>query len=92
MYYVVVTELPETNHLFSEIDLNIGQTAYLKCLTNQPENGVHYSVEWLKDEQVLRIDESRMLSLPSGAIEIDEITKSDSGSYQCNVTSGTISK
>lgn len=78
--------------MFSEIYLSLGQTAYFKCLLSHAEQGVKYEVHWLKDEAPLHLDETRMLLLPSGAIEIDEITAADSGSYQCNVTSGTISK
>lgn len=89
---VSIAKLPEINHLFSEIYLYPGQTAYFKCLTNPMVNGITYHIQWLKDDAPLRIDEARMLMLPSGAIEIDEITISDRGTYHCNVTAGTISR
>nr|CAD7442449.1 unnamed protein product [Timema bartmani] len=65
-------------------DLTIfpGQTAYFSCLTQ----GVA-QVVWLKDDRPLRLDETRMLVLPSGALEIDEVMSSDNGSYRCNVSS-----
>lgn len=69
-----------------------GQTAYVKCLTSPIQQGIKYKIEWLKDEAPLQIDESRMIVLPSGAIEIDELTPSDRGTYQCNVTSGITSR
>lgn len=89
---VSIAKLPEINHLFSEIYLYPGQTAYFKCLTNPMPNDISYQIQWLKDDAPLRIDESRMLLLPSGAIEIDEITLMDRGTYQCNVTAGAISR
>lgn len=69
-----------------------GQRAYFKCLTSAIEQGIKYDVQWLKDEAPLHLDEARMTLFPSGSIEIDDVTASDRGSYQCNVTSGTISK
>lgn len=89
---MLLSELPETNHLFSEIYVHPGQTAYFKCLLSVVEPGINYKVNWLKDEAPLHIDESRMTLFPSGAIEIDEVRNADRGSYQCNVTSGAISK
>lgn len=47
---------------------------------------------WHKDDAPLHYDLSRMLMLPSGAIEIDEVTPSDRGKYHCNVTSGSYSQ
>ncbi len=90
--FLFLAELPETNHIFSEVYLFPGQTAYVKCLTSPIQQGIKYKIEWLKDEAPLQIDESRMIVLPSGAIEIDELTPSDRGTYQCNVTSGIVSR
>ncbi|KAJ6643801.1 Neogenin [Pseudolycoriella hygida] len=89
---VSIAKHPETNHIFSEVYLFPGQTAYVKCLTSPIQHGIKYKIEWLKDEAPLHIDESRMTVLPSGAIEIDELTPSDRGTYQCNVTSGITSR
>ncbi|PSN38934.1 hypothetical protein C0J52_08943 [Blattella germanica] len=60
------------------------QTAYFSCYVDAIPPA---SVTWLKDERPLHLDETRMLVLPSGALEIDEVQASDQGSYKCNVTS-----
>lgn len=86
--------MPETNNIFSEMYLFPGQTAYFKCLnaTLLPANLNNYQIQWLKDDIPLQIDETRMIFFPSGAIEIDELTAFDKGTYQCNVTSGSFYK
>lgn len=83
--------MPETNNLFEEQLLYPGQTAYFKCLTSPSGSSdlSKYNVQWFKDDMPLMIDNSRMISFPSGAIEIDELIEADKGAYQCNVTSGT---
>lgn len=84
------TELPETNNLFRELYLYPGQTAYFKCLSSSVlVDADKYQIQWFKDEMPLKIDDTRMILFPSGAIEIDELIPSDKGTYQCNVTSGT---
>lgn len=45
-----------------------------------------YKFQWLKDDMPIRFDNTRMLILPSGSLEIDELTIQDRGTYQCNVT------
>lgn len=83
-------ELPETNNLFRELYLYPGQTAYFKCLSSSiPSDISKYNIQWFKDDFPFNLDSSRMVLLPSGAIEIDELVASDKGTYQCNVTSGT---
>lgn len=49
----------------------------------------NYHIQWLKDDVPLIIDETRMVLLSSGAIEIDELVASDRGTYQCNITLGS---
>lgn len=39
-------------------------------------------IRWLKDERPLQLDDIRMVILPSGALEIDEVVESDQGSYR----------
>lgn len=86
------TELPETNNIFSELYLFPGQTAYFKCLSSPilTNENTNYRIQWFKDDSPLILDETRMILLASGALEIDEITASDKGTYQCNVTSGPL--
>ncbi|XP_058836967.1 neogenin isoform X2 [Topomyia yanbarensis] len=91
---VSISDLPEINQDSHEIYLYTGQTAYFKCMSSpllfSLEAGYH--VEWYKDESPLRMDLTRMLLLPSGALEIDEVIPEDRGTYQCNVTAGTFSR
>ncbi|XP_033610053.1 neogenin-like isoform X2 [Cryptotermes secundus] len=61
-----------------------GQTAYFSCWVNAIPQA---TITWLKDERPLHLDETRMLVLPSGALEIDEVRASDQGSYRCNASS-----
>ncbi|KAJ8681424.1 hypothetical protein QAD02_017211, partial [Eretmocerus hayati] len=60
-----------------------GQIAYLSCKL-ATDDRVH--IQWLKDEQPIILDESRMTILPSGSLEIDEVLPLDVGSYWCNAS------
>ncbi|XP_008207952.1 neogenin isoform X2 [Nasonia vitripennis] len=60
-----------------------GQIAYLSCKLATSDQ---VNIQWLKDEQPLLLDESRMTILPSGALEIDEVLPGDVGSYRCNAS------
>ncbi|EEB12791.1 Neogenin precursor, putative [Pediculus humanus corporis] len=60
------------------------QTAHFSCIMNGP---LKYSFVWLKDEKPLSMDSSRMVLMPSGSLEIDEVEFSDQGSYRCNASS-----
>ncbi|GLH00170.1 Contactin [Gryllus bimaculatus] len=61
-----------------------GQTAFLRCDTR----GIPApSVRWLRDGRPLKLDASRMVVLPSGALEISQVWPLDQGSYQCNASS-----
>jgi len=67
----------------------LGQTAYIKCMSSLSLIGrdkSSYKIQWLKDDTPLRIDDTRMIILPSGSLEIDESIAQDRGTYQCNVT------
>lgn len=68
-------EQPRDMHLFP------GQTAYFPCSAFAIPSA---SVTWLKDQQPLQLDPSRMLVLPSGALEIDAVQTTDEGAYQCS--------
>lgn len=75
--------------MFNELYLYPGQTAYIKCLSVPMPKYKNYHIQWLKDDVPLIIDETRMVLLSSGAIEIDELVASDRGTYQCNITLGS---
>lgn len=80
---------PEVNQESNEIYLYVGQTAYMRCMSSHTLmsiNEKNFKVHWLKDDMPLRFDNTRMLILPSGSLEIDETTAQDRGTYQCNVT------
>lgn len=78
------------NQESNEIYLDLGQTAYIKCMTSQKPlmniNDKNYKIHWHKDDLPLHFDSSRMVILPTGSLEIDELTLQDRGTYQCNVT------
>ncbi|KXJ83760.1 hypothetical protein RP20_CCG001499 [Aedes albopictus] len=84
---VAIADRPEINQDSHEIYLYTGQTAYFKCMSSTLPSSLEarYHVEWLKDESPLHMDYTRMLLLPSGALEIDEVVPADRGTYQCNV-------
>ncbi|XP_076679660.1 neogenin protein frazzled isoform X7 [Andrena cerasifolii] len=62
-----------------------GQIAYLSCTLPTSYNSL--TIQWLKDERPLVLDDSRMTVLPSGALEIDDVNIQDVGSYRCNASS-----
>lgn len=41
------------------------------------------AITWLKNQQPLHLDETRMTILPSGALELDLVKFTDQGTYQC---------
>ncbi|XP_074038285.1 neogenin protein frazzled [Leptinotarsa decemlineata] len=68
----------------SDISVYLGQHAYFACrVVGVPPP----KIRWLKDERPMVLDDLRMVILPSGALEIDEVVESDQGSYRCNATS-----
>lgn len=87
---VSIARPPELSQESTEVYLMPGQTAYFRCLAiprvSSSQNSFH--VQWLKDDLPMRLDETRMVVLPSGALEIDEVSASDRGAYSCNVTYG----
>ncbi|XP_016943279.3 neogenin isoform X3 [Drosophila suzukii] len=91
---VAIARQPDLNQDFLETYLLPGQTAYFRCMVGEAnwQEGVKHSVQWFKDDLPLAVDKLRMVVLPNGALEIDEVGPSDRGSYQCNVTSGSISR
>ncbi|XP_071452262.1 neogenin isoform X2 [Hetaerina americana] len=78
----------------------LGGTAHLACLPAASSSGPPFvgpsysttsspkvSITWLRDGQPLQLDSTRMTVLPSGSLEVDEVSLSDSGQYRCNVSS-----
>uniref|UniRef100_A0A224XGP9 Putative neural cell adhesion molecule l1 n=1 Tax=Panstrongylus lignarius TaxID=156445 RepID=A0A224XGP9_9HEMI len=68
---------PQSLHVYP------GQTAYFVC---DSDGRPTPNITWLKDQQPLVIDEARMVVLPSGSLEIDDVQISDTGAYRCNLT------
>ncbi|XP_001987649.2 neogenin isoform X2 [Drosophila grimshawi] len=91
---VAIARQPELNQDFIETYLLPGQTAYFRCMVGEYvwQPGVKHTVQWYKDDMPLPVDKLRMVVLPNGALEIDEVSASDRGAYQCNVTSGSVYK
>ncbi|XP_036331556.1 neogenin isoform X2 [Rhagoletis pomonella] len=89
---VSIARLPDLNQDFIETYLLPGQTAYFRCMIGQVQPGIKHAVQWLKDDIPLVLDKLRMVVLPNGALEIDEVGIGDRGAYQCNVTSGSVSR
>ncbi|EDW85568.2 uncharacterized protein Dwil_GK23150 [Drosophila willistoni] len=86
---VTIAGHPNLNQDYNEIYLYPGQTAFIRCMLENDASwqvGLKHSVQWFKDDTALLLDKLRMLVLPNGALEIDEIEPTDSGSYHCNVT------
>ncbi|XP_017027034.1 neogenin isoform X3 [Drosophila kikkawai] len=91
---VAIARQPDLNQDFLETYLLPGQTAYFRCMVGESswQEGVKHTVQWFKDDLPLPLDKLRMVVLPNGALEIDEVNAADRGSYQCNVTSGSLSR
>ncbi|XP_034478594.1 neogenin isoform X2 [Drosophila innubila] len=89
---VAIARQPELNQDFIETYLLPGQTAYFRCMVGEHvwQPGLKHTVQWYKDDMPLPLDKLRMVVLPNGALEIDEVAPSDRGAYQCNVTSGSV--
>lgn len=84
---VSIARSPQMHQDSTEVYLMPGQTAYFRCLAT-PDTQTPMHIQWLKDDLPLHMDESRMVVLPSGALEVDEVCASDRGAYSCNVTYG----
>lgn len=82
---VSLAELPQFEEQPKDIEVFPRQTAHFSCLVKS-KSGDKFTVKWLKDQQPLILNEARMLVLPSGSLEIDEVEDSDKGVYRCNVS------
>lgn len=85
---VAIDILPEINQDFVEIYVLPNQTAFFRCLTGHIPKSLKFEVNWLKDDRPLVLDKMRMVVLPNGGLEVDDVNPNDRGSYQCNVTTG----
>uniref|UniRef100_T1GGQ4 Neogenin n=1 Tax=Megaselia scalaris TaxID=36166 RepID=T1GGQ4_MEGSC len=85
---VSIDVLPEINQDFVEIYVLPNQTAFFRCLTGHIPKSLKFQVNWLKDDRPLIVDKMRMVILPNGGLEIDDVNPNDRGSYQCNITTG----
>ncbi|KAL7046588.1 hypothetical protein ACKWTF_002648 [Chironomus riparius] len=84
-----IASQPEVNQESNEVYLDLGNIAYIKCMTSQTLmniNDKNFKVQWFKDDVPFKIDSTRMSILPTASLEIDEITFDDRGTYQCNVS------
>ncbi|XP_076332056.1 neogenin-like [Tachypleus tridentatus] len=78
-----VASLPRFDEQPQDVTLYSGQAAYLPCAIQGIPPA---SVSWEKDSYPLQIDSSRMIVLPSGALEIKHVKITDEGRYRCNAS------
>ncbi|XP_023218239.1 neogenin-like isoform X2 [Centruroides sculpturatus] len=78
-----ISSLPRFDEQPEDINVHLHQSAYLPCAIQGIPPA---TITWLKDGHPLNVESSRMMVLPSGALEIDFVKKSDAGIYQCNAT------
>ncbi|XP_023215993.1 neogenin-like isoform X2 [Centruroides sculpturatus] len=78
-----IASLPRFDEQPRDMTVFPGQSAYFPCAIQSIPPAIIY---WLKDEQLFQLDHSRMIVLPSGALEIDHIQATDSGTYRCNAS------
>ncbi|BES95191.1 Neogenin C-terminus [Nesidiocoris tenuis] len=82
---VNIARLPPLTHEPQSLHVYPGQTAHFSC---RSEDAVPQPTTlWLKDQRPITHDETRMVLLPTGSLEIDDVQHSDTGVYQCNLTS-----
>ncbi|XP_037094900.1 neogenin-like, partial [Pollicipes pollicipes] len=78
-----LAELSAVGPRSAELTVFLGDTARFECgVRGRPPP----DVTWLRDDQPLALDSSRMLVLPSGALELDEVQMQDAGAYVCRAT------
>ncbi|KAF8763513.1 Netrin receptor DCC like protein [Argiope bruennichi] len=75
-----IASLPPFDQAPEDIAVFVDQTVYFPCSAHAvpPAN-----ITWLKNQQPIHLDETRMTILPSGALELDSVIPSDEGTYQC---------
>lgn len=81
-YFIIFVSvaLPPFDKYPQDVSVFVGQTVYFPCLIQGTPTA---KISWIKNEQPLLLDETRMTILPSGALEIDSVTSLDEGAYRC---------
>ncbi|CAL1263761.1 unnamed protein product [Larinioides sclopetarius] len=78
-----IANLPRFDEQPHDLTVYPGQTSYFPCsIQGHPPA----DIVWYKDDRLLRLDKDRMTLLPSGALEIQHVKSSDSGTYKCNAS------
>lgn len=72
--------LPKFDSQPEDISVMLQQTARFPCYIQAIPPA---SIYWYKNDQPLNLDRSRMLVLPSGALEINRVVWEDVGKYRC---------
>ncbi|XP_046645538.1 neogenin-like isoform X3 [Daphnia pulicaria] len=78
-----IASLPRFELEPKDVAVRVGDTARFNCLV-MATPAAH--VRWLKDDLPLNLDPARMIVLPSGALELEQVQLSDQGYYRCNVS------
>ncbi|GFW92742.1 protogenin A [Trichonephila clavipes] len=79
----MIRNLPRFDEQPQDLTVYPGKTAYFPCsIQGHPPA----DITWYKDDRLLRVEKDRMTVLPSGALEIQQVKTSDSGTYKCNAS------
>ncbi|XP_069758485.1 neogenin-like isoform X1 [Narcine bancroftii] len=85
---MTVAGLPRFSGQSKAVSVHQGETALLGCEVNA---GLVPFVKWEHNGQLIVV-EGRFLKLPSGTLEINNISNSDTGSYRCSLETAGSSK
>ncbi|GFT51976.1 neogenin [Nephila pilipes] len=77
---VQIASLPPFDQSPEDVEVYVDQTVYFPCSVHAMPPA---KITWLKNQQPIHLDETRMTILPSGALELDSVLSSDEGTYQC---------
>ncbi|GIY01936.1 hypothetical protein CDAR_81432 [Caerostris darwini] len=75
-----IASLPPFYQSPEDVAVYVDQTVYFPCSVHAMPPA---KISWLKNQQPIILDETRMTILPSGALELDSVVSSDEGTYQC---------
>ncbi|GFS82567.1 netrin receptor DCC [Trichonephila clavipes] len=75
-----IASLPPFDQSPEDVAVYADQTAYFPCSVHAMPPA---KITWLKNQQPIHLDETRMTILSSGALELDSVLPSDEGTYQC---------
>lgn len=79
-FFYIYIALPPFDKYPKNASVFLHQTVYFPCCIQAMPPA---KITWYKNEQPLILDETRMTTLPSGALEIDSVTNLDEGAYHC---------